>query len=174
MAEADLERLQIFAGERLVEITTSEICDLPSILSLQKLAYQSEAELAGDFSIPPLIQTLGGITEDFDNGVILKALDNGEIVGSVRVRLVENTAHIGRLIVLPQKQNRGIGTALLLAAEKIYPCARFELFTSDRSSKNLALYVRNGYKEFRREPLNEVVDLVFMEKLCEISGDYRS
>ena len=39
--------------------------DLREILTLQKLAYQSEAEIYNDYSIPPLIQTLDKIKEDF-------------------------------------------------------------------------------------------------------------
>ena len=111
-----------------------------------------------------MIQTLDGITDDFNNGVILKAVDNGEIIGSVRVRFSENTLHIGRLIVAPLRQNQGVGTRLLSAAEELYPNARLELFTSDKSAKNLSLYVKNGYTEFKREPLNENVDIVFLEK----------
>ena len=147
-----------------MDIIRAEMHDLPSILALQKLAYQSEAELVGDYLIPPLTQTIDGITGDFNSGVILKAVDNGEIVGSVRVHFSENTLYIGRLIVAPSRQNQGIGTALLSAAEKLYPNARFELFTSDKSAKNLSLYLRNGYKEFKREPLNKNVNAVFLEK----------
>ena len=147
-----------------MKIVKAEECDLPSILELQKLAYQSEAELVGDYSIPPLTQTIDGITDDFNNGTILKFVDFGEIIGSVRVRFSEGTLYIGRLIVTPSRQNQGIGKALLLAAEELYPDARYELFTSDRSAKNLSLYVKNGYKEFKREPFNEYVNLVYLEK----------
>jgi len=153
-----------------MKITEAIIQDLPSILALQKLAYQSEAELVEDYSISPLTQTLDGMIEDFNNGVVLKAVDEGEIVGSVRVRLVNETAHIARLIVAPSRQNQGIGAALLLAAEKIYPDARYELFTSERSAKNLSLYTKNGYKEFTRKPLNENVDFVFLEKWGNNTG----
>ena len=147
-----------------MNIAKAEVQDLPSILELQKLAYQSEAELVSDWSIPPLTQTLDGIKDDFNNGTILKFVDHGEIVGSVRVRFSKNTLHIGRLIVAPPRQGQGIGTALLKAAERLYPLARYELFTSDRSEKNLSMYVKNGYKEFKREPLNDNVSLVFLEK----------
>jgi len=138
--------------------------DLPAILALQKLAYQSEAELLGDYSIQPLTQTIEGITADFNSGIILKAVDDGEIIGSARVRSYEDTLFIGKLIVDPSRQNQGIGAALLSAAEKLYSAARFELFTSEKSEKNLYLYAKSGYKEFKREPLNENVDAVFLEK----------
>jgi len=147
-----------------MNITRAQIHDLPAILALQKLAYQSEAELIGDYSIRPLTQTMDGIADDFSSGVILKAVEGDKIIGSVRVRLSENTLYIGRLIVTPPRQNQGIGTALLRAAESLYPGARCELFTSDRSARNLHLYRKNGYQEFRREPLNENVDRVFLEK----------
>ena len=148
-------------------ITKAEKNDLPAILSLQKLAYQSEAKLVNDFTIPPLTQTLEGITADFNDGVILKAVEESNpdgIIGSVRGRISGNTLRIGRLIVDPAFQNQGIGTALLLHIESLYPDARYELFTSDKSSKNLSLYVKNGYREFKREPLNERVNFVFLEK----------
>ena len=147
-------------------IAEAEIQDLPNTLSLQKIAYQSEAELVGDYSIPPLTQTLDGITADFNEGFILKAvLENiGEIIGSVRGKSIENTLHIGRLIVESSRQNQGIGTALLKAAETMFPQARYELFTSDKSGKNLSLYIKNEYKEFKREPLVGKVNLIYLQK----------
>ena len=83
--------------------------DLPEILTLQKLAYQSEAELYHDFSIPPLTQTREEIEEEFRQKVFLKAVSGGKIVGSVRAEAQGETCYIGRLIVLPEYQNRGIG-----------------------------------------------------------------
>ena len=146
-------------------ITTAQLHDLPAILALQKLAYQSEAELLDDFSIPPLHQTLTDTTEDFNNGTILKAVDNNEIIGSVRVHIINDTMFIGKLIVTPSRQNQGIGKALLFAAENLYPSKRFELFTSSKSSKNLLLYTKCGYIEFKREPLNKAAEIIFLEKM---------
>ena len=128
-----------------MKIIKAEKDDLPAILSLQRLAYQSEAQLVNDFSIPPLRQTLEGLTVDFNDGIILKAVEESnpkEIIGSVRGRFFENTLYIGRLLVNPSFQNKGIGTALLLHIESLYPQARYELFTSDKSSKNISLYIK--------------------------------
>ncbi|MCL2034066.1 MAG: GNAT family N-acetyltransferase [Oscillospiraceae bacterium] len=150
-----------------MRIIKAELSDLPAVLTLQRLAYQSEAQLVDDFSIPPLTQTLEELTADFGAGIILIAVEQSrptEIAGSVRGRFSGNTLHIGRLIVNPSRQNRGIGTALLRGIEALYPRMRYELFTSDRSVKNLSLYIKNGYREFKREPLNKRVNLVFLEK----------
>ena len=147
-----------------MEIIKATSSDLQEILNLQKIAYQSEAEIVGDYTIAPLTQTLDGIREDFESGVILKAVESNEIIGSVRVYVNDNTLHICRLIVSPEHQNKGIGTALLRTAESLFPEKRLELFTSEKSDRNLYLYKKNGYKEFKREPMNENIDFVFMEK----------
>ena len=40
--------------------------DAPEILALQKIAYQSEAEIYGDDSLPALQQTLEDLENDFE------------------------------------------------------------------------------------------------------------
>ena len=46
-------------------IKKAEFSDLEEILQLQKLTYKSEAELYNDFNIPPLVQTLKEVEEEF-------------------------------------------------------------------------------------------------------------
>jgi ribosomal protein S18 acetylase RimI-like enzyme len=72
---------------------------------------------------------------------------------------------IGRLVVEPQFQGRGIGTMLMCHIESLYPKARaFELFTGSRSEGNLRLYERLGYKRVREKVLSPSVTLVYLEK----------
>jgi phosphoribosylanthranilate isomerase len=148
-----------------VAIGPAERGDAAEILGLQKFAYQSEAELNGDFTIPPLTQTLAEIEAEFGRKRFLKAHSGGRIIGSVRAEIRDGTCHIGRLIVHPEWQNLGIGSRLLREIESGYPQARrFELFTGERSQRNLHLYQKSGYSIFRREALSERVKLVFLEK----------
>lgn len=92
---------------------------MEAILELQRLAYQSEARLLNDFSIPPLMQTLEEMREEFRNGVFLKAVDaGGRIVGSVRGTLRGDTLLIGKLMVHPERQGNGLGSRLLQELEK--------------------------------------------------------
>ncbi|MDR0272839.1 MAG: GNAT family N-acetyltransferase [Clostridiales bacterium] len=154
-----------------MEILKAEIEDLPQILSLQKLAYQSEAILVNDFSIPPLTQTLESIENDYKSGIILKAADENIIIGSVRGKKIGDTAYFGKLIVNPDFQNRGIGTKLLLAVEKYFPKMRYGIFTSNLSEKNLAIYQKNGYIEFKREKYSDNFDFVFLYKPGDANND---
>ena len=50
-------------------VIRAERGDLPEILQLQYLAYQSEAELFGSRDIPPLKQTLDEVAEEFADAV---------------------------------------------------------------------------------------------------------
>ena len=140
--------------------------DAAIILELQKLAYQSEAQLYHDFNIPPLTQTLDGLRSDFTGKVFLKAQADGKIIGSVRGYQTGNTCYLERLIVHPDYQGQGIGTALMKGIELCFSQApRFELFTGHKSDRNIRLYERLGYKIFKREKINQTLSFVFMEKL---------
>ena len=148
-----------------VIIERANVENAGEILDLQKLAYQSEAALYDDYTIPPLTQTLEEITADFERQLFLKASVDGRIVGSVRAYEREGACCIGRLIVHPGFQNQGIGTKLLNEIERVFGQARrYELFTGDKSERNLYLYQKLGYQPFKTEMVTEDLVLVFLEK----------
>jgi ribosomal protein S18 acetylase RimI-like enzyme len=148
-----------------MEVEKATISDAEEILSLQKLAYQSEAEIYNDFNIPPLVQTLEEIKKDFGIQFLLKAVMDEKIIASVRAHTKEGTCYIGRLIVHPDFQNQGIGTKLMVEIEKIFStCQRFELFTGARSERNLYLYQKLGYKIFKTAKITDQTTIVYLEK----------
>ena len=150
-----------------VTITIAGRDDAAAILELQRLVYQSEGELYQDWSIPPLTESLQDLLLEFDRQIFLKAIDGGSqrTVGSVRAGIQDGLCTIGRLIVHPHFQSRGIGRALMLQIEHHFARARcFELFTGHRSSRNLGLYQRLGYVPFREQRLSDKVTVIFLEK----------
>lgn len=139
--------------------------DLEKILELQYLAYQSEAKLFGNMDIPPLKQTIEEVYDEFHKGIILKAVDEeGLIIGSVRAYQENGTVYIGKLMVHPKMQKKGIGTKLLLEIENVYPNQRYELFTSTKSVNNIRLYEKLGYKIFKEEAVLQDLIFVYMRK----------
>jgi ribosomal protein S18 acetylase RimI-like enzyme len=139
--------------------------DATAILALQQLAYQSEARLYDDWTLPPLTQTLENLQDEFAGSVVLKATEAGRLIGSVRARESHGICSIGRLIVHPERQGRGVGTMLMRHIEAEYPlAAAFELFTGSRSEGNIRLYERLGYTRIHEKVSSPSVTLVFLEK----------
>ena len=163
--------------------------DAPEVLALQKVAYQSEAEIYGDDSLPALQQTLEDLENDFerrpqreatvlgarsaeesgaedsDRIIFLKAVVNGKIIGSVRAYAVDDTAYLSQLIVHPYFRRRGIGRRLLAEIEQAFPgVSRFEAFTGHQSKRNLYQLSKGGYATFRTEPFTAAITWVFLQK----------
>jgi GNAT superfamily N-acetyltransferase len=147
-------------------ITVAKESDGPEILTLQRIAYKIEAKNYNDYPIDPLVETWEEWKETFKTHTVLKAMVNGKIIGSVRVLAKNGTCYVGRLMVHPNYQNRGIGTKLLNEVDdRFSSCGRFELFTGNKSTKNLYLYEKHGYKAFKTVPIVDNLQLVFLEKL---------
>ena len=139
--------------------------DLETILRLQKECYITEAELYNDYNIAPLKQDINSLEEEFKTSLLLKAVLGETIIGSIRGYHKERTLYIGKLIVAKTFQNQGIGQRLLMSIESEFnDYERSELFTGFKSKKNLYLYTKNGYVEFKREKVNDNMILIFLEK----------
>ncbi|MDX2469433.1 MAG: GNAT family N-acetyltransferase [SAR324 cluster bacterium] len=142
--------------------------DLKGILALQKVCFQSEAELYNDYAITPLTQDLASIKSEFRESTFLKVAEGAKIIASVRSQLKDATCHISRLVVHPEFQNQGLGRLLMSAMESNslsqHPETKtFELFTGNKSEKNIALYKKLGYQVFKTKTLG-TIEFVFMGK----------
>ncbi|WP_030450234.1 GNAT family N-acetyltransferase [Herbidospora cretacea] len=164
----------------MVIIERAESLDAGEILTLQRAAYVSEAQLYGDPFIAPLVESLEQLRKAVESAVLLKAVDNGRIVGAVRGLVADVTPGaatgracvVGRLVVAPDRQGEGIGTALLEALHgrvvAEHPDVRaFDLFTGHLSDANLRLYKRLGYVETRRERVQDHLTMVHMRRVTE-------
>ncbi len=111
-------------------ISQADLSDMEEILKLQYDAYQSEARIHNDFTIQPLTQTLEESLKEYHKCRILKAVRKDKIIGSVRAYEKNNTVYIGKLMVHPDYQGKGLGKRLLAAIEASFPDKRYELYTS--------------------------------------------
>jgi GNAT superfamily N-acetyltransferase len=141
--------------------------DAGEVLTVQRAAYVAEAQLYGDPFIPPLVESAEQLRKVLaSDAVVLKAVLDGRLVGAVRAQFSEHTCLIGRLVVVPDLQGRGIGRRLLAALEdevtgRADACV---LFTGHLSEANLRLYRRAGYTETHRERVAAHLTLVHMRK----------
>ncbi|MFA6450882.1 MAG: GNAT family N-acetyltransferase [bacterium] len=151
-----------------IEIMAAGVADAVEILALQKLAYLSEAEIYNEYGIEPLTQTIEKAREDFAAQTVVKAVAGGRIIGSARGVMSGGVCKIGKLLVHPDYQNRGIGAALMREIERIFAGAkRFELFTGWKSEKNIYLYEKLGYRKYDLKDVSGNLKLVYMEKIVE-------
>lgn len=148
-----------------MEICKAEENDLPEILALQYLAFQSEVKLFKNKKDLPLKQTLNELADELNDGVILKLLsDDNDIIGSVRANTKDGTTYIGKLMVHPDYRRRGLGSKLLSEIENCFPETRYELFTATKSVNNIRLYQKMGYEIFGRKRINDELVFVYMQK----------
>lgn len=155
--------------DKKVSICIAGSSDLHKILELQKEAYRQEAEIYNNFNIQPLTQDIESLKLEWQNGIVLKAEKNGQIIGSARAKLVDNVCKIGKLIVKPDFQNRGIGKQLLQEIEKLFDnCSIYELFTGNKSEKNLTIYRKSGYQDCKEERFDENLKLICLRKQNDV------
>ena len=167
MSNAIKNKFNLNNLEKMI-IEKAKLADAKQILKLQKFAYASEAKLYNDYNIPPLTQTLEEILKEFNDQYFLKAIIEEEIIGSVRAYLKNNSCFIGRLIVHPDHQNKGIGTRLMTEIENHFRHSeRFELFTGHKSEKNIRFYKNLGYKIYKIKKVNENIKFIYLEKMTK-------
>jgi GNAT superfamily N-acetyltransferase len=146
-------------------IERAEPEDTGEILTVQRAAYVSEAQLYGDPFIPPLVESADQIRRAVETATVLVARDAGRIVGAIRGRLSGTTGMVGRLVVAPDVQRRGLGGTLLAALhDEVVSAQAFDLFTGHLSEGNLRLYRGHGYRETRRERMSDHLTLVHMRR----------
>lgn len=81
--------------------------------------------------------------------LVLAAYENGELIGVIRVVGDGYTVvFLQDLLVLPEKQRQGVGTALMRAVLDRYADVRQIELATDNTSQTTAFYRSLGFSEF--------------------------
>ena len=139
--------------------------DINKLLEIQKIAFIVQAKIYDAYDIPPMIETSAEINLNSSNLIVLVAVIENEIAGSIRVVIGNNDAEIKRLSVAEKFQKMGIGTKLIKEAEKLCNnLSRVWLFTGGQSKSNIDLYKKLGFIPFKEEHWKDNFTLIYMEK----------
>ena len=141
-----------------IEIRLAQPADLGEILTLQRACWTQEAVANDTLDIPALTETADEVRDWMAAWTVFVAVAGRRVVGGVRGRLTRSGAwDIGRLMVAPDLQGRGLGRRLLETIEAAAPAeaAVFRLFTGARSWDNQRMYKKAGYRligPYERDP----------------------
>ncbi len=138
------------------ELRPATLADAGELLTLTRACWVQEAISNETLAIPGIHETFDGIRTSLGEWSTLVLRIGGRLVGSVRGRPHAERAgvwEIGRLMVAPDLQGRGLGRHLLAAGEALAPdgTTTYELFTGARSTDNLRMYKKAGYTKVRAE-----------------------
>jgi tRNA (guanine37-N1)-methyltransferase len=122
--------------------------DAGELLTLQRACWLQESWVNPDLELDALTETLDDVHAWIREGTTLVLVNGGRLVGAVRGRLHGSTWDVGRLMVAPDLQGRGLGRLLLARIEELAPdeATGFELFTGAGSRRNQRMYKRAGYR----------------------------
>src|SRR5438067_6946934 len=130
-------------------IRRATLADAAEIARVINVAFEVEREFRkGDRTSPPEIAGL------LQRETFLVAEIEGRIAGAVEVRITGGTGYFGMLAVDAPAQGRGLGRALLDAAEQTCReagCATMTLSTGEDRRDVIAWYQRLGYRITRTE-----------------------
>jgi tRNA (guanine37-N1)-methyltransferase len=135
-----------------LEIRPVQPADAGELYTLQRACWVQELQANPGVPIPALEESYADLQAWITTDTVLVARSAGRLVGAVRARLQPQPEgavwDIGRLMVAPDLQGRGLGRQLLERIERLAPhsAVGFELFTGAGSLRNQKMYKKAGYR----------------------------
>lgn len=133
------------------ELRIAELADVGELLTLTHACWLSEGRLHHRFDIPPMLETYESLRDSLTQWDTYVVRMGGRLVGSVRGRRAEGADtswEIGRLMVAPDLQGRGLGRYLLEHIQRVIPSdtTQFELIAGINSLDNQRMYKKAGFR----------------------------
>jgi GNAT superfamily N-acetyltransferase len=137
--------------------------DASAIRALTRAAYAKWVPIIGREPLP--------MAADYDAAVLKHRFDlmyaDDALVGLIETADEGETLLIVNVAIAPDFHGRGLGTQLMAHAETIARdrrCTRIRLYTHQRFTENITLYLRLGYVIDNEQPLADGGALVNMSK----------
>ncbi|MCD8552521.1 GNAT family N-acetyltransferase [Seleniivibrio sp.] len=147
-----------------MEITKAELKDIPALCELLCILFMQEADFTPDAD--KQAEGLKLIISDPSVGFIVKAEDNGKILGMVNILYTVSTFIGGRaavledMVVLPEVRGKDIGSQIIKKAEELAKeagCMRITLLTDCDNTGGQRFYRRQGYTLSPMVPMRKML-----------------
>lgn len=144
------------SGKLAEAFRAARIADVKAIVALVQSAYRGESSRAGWTTEADFLD--GQRTDPEEVAALIVAPDNrmllcehsGELLASAHVQKQGETAWFGMFAVRPGMQRQGIGSALLIAAERLageeWHCGTMHMGVITLRTELIAWYERRGYR----------------------------
>jgi tRNA (guanine37-N1)-methyltransferase len=131
-----------------IEIRPAVASDAGELLVLQLACWVQVQHENPGVHVAALHESLDDVRTWLESHTVLVARSGGRLVGAVRGIRHEEVWDIGRLMVAPDLEGRGLGRELLGRMEALAPpgATAYWLFTGARSTRNLRMYKKSGYR----------------------------
>ncbi|MDO5696728.1 MAG: tRNA (guanosine(37)-N1)-methyltransferase TrmD [Dermatophilus congolensis] len=169
-----LARAALLTGTDLPAPEVATAADVPELFTMKRACWLNEAWLNDDLYIPPLMETIDELRADMAvwHTWVVREPESRRLVASGRARLVAgpgdsdpSTWEVGRLMVAPDLEGKGIGRAILefVLAQAPAEAQRAWLVTGGNSTRNQKIYRKAGFRP-STGPQLEGHDVVYMAK----------
>ncbi|RYB95407.1 tRNA (guanosine(37)-N1)-methyltransferase TrmD [Nocardioides oleivorans] len=145
-----LARTGVVSGLGDLDVRPAVPADAGEVLTLQRACWFQEMEANPGVEIPALRESLDDVRRGLGEWTVMVAREpsTGRLVGAVRGRVDHGEWDIGRIMVAPDLQGRGLGRALLELVQDLAPddVETYVLFTGARSLDNQRMYKKAGFR----------------------------
>uniref|UniRef100_UPI003FA34E0F tRNA (guanosine(37)-N1)-methyltransferase TrmD n=1 Tax=Nocardioides sp. N13(2025) TaxID=3453405 RepID=UPI003FA34E0F len=141
----------VVSGLGDLDVRPAVLADAGELYTLQRACWLQEMEANPGVEIPALRESLDDVRRGLGEWTVrvVREPSTGRLVGAVRGRLDRHGEwDIGRIMVAPDLQGRGLGRALLELVEALAPAevTTYVLFTGAGSADNLRMYKKAGFR----------------------------
>jgi ribosomal protein S18 acetylase RimI-like enzyme len=138
------------------------------ILEVQKLAFNEDLETYKDYETSPATEPIKKLLYKINKNFHYTILILDSIIGGAELRLdSESECYINRIFLLPEFQNKGLGTQIMTYFENEFPkVEKWTLCTPHKNYRNHHFYEKLGYKKVGEHKVMEGLNLIDFLKQC--------
>jgi tRNA (guanine37-N1)-methyltransferase len=139
---------QVGLADLTLEIAPATRADAGELFTLTRACWLQELWANPGVPIPALEETLDDLLESLATWTTTVVRSGGRLVGSCRGLAEGDVWDVGRVMVAPDLQGRGLGRFLLDLVEQAAPpqVTSYQLFTGAGSVDNIRMYKKAGYR----------------------------
>ena len=135
-------------GDLTLDVAPATRADAGELFTLTRACWLQELWANPGVTIPALEESFDDLLGSLEDWTTFVARAGGRMVGSSRGRAEGDVWDVGRVMVAPDLQGRGLGRYLLTLVEEAAPgeVTSYSLFTGAGSVDNIRMYKKAGYR----------------------------